>query len=182
MKALLLDGSREGQSLGRFGQLAEQELRTRGYEVETLVLSSLKIAPCKGCFGCWTATPGLCATDDDGRNVARKMISCDLVLMLTPVTFGGYSSELKKALDRSICVALPFLTSVGGSTRHPMRYKHYPEVRVAGVLPKADPESEKIFNLLIERNSRNFHTTGFRGTVFVDVDRPEIQNEIRSFL
>lgn len=31
-----------------------------GRDFEYVDLSALKIAPCVGCFGCWTRTPGRC--------------------------------------------------------------------------------------------------------------------------
>jgi multimeric flavodoxin WrbA len=45
-------------------------------------------------------TPGECVIKDAGCDVARDVSHSDLVILLTPMSFGGYSSELKKAVDR----------------------------------------------------------------------------------
>jgi len=52
------------------------------------VLSNRTLGSCTGCFQCWLKTPGLCVIDDDGRLLAGKFIQSDLVVLLTPVTFG----------------------------------------------------------------------------------------------
>ncbi len=85
------------------------------------------------------------------------MIESDLTIYLTPVTFGGYSSELKGALDRCICIVSPFFTTIGGETHHRVRYEHYPAVVAFGVLPGPDPEQEQIFKALVARNALNLH-------------------------
>jgi multimeric flavodoxin WrbA len=183
MKALILDGSRKGESGLSVGRSAfEQELRRRNYDVETMVLRDVNVAPCKGCFGCWTATPGMCVTADSGREIARKTIGSDLVVMLTPVTFGGYSSELKKVLDRTICLALPTFTTVDGITRHEMRYSRYPKMIMAGFLEKEDPKGEGIFRKLIECNAKNFHASFFRGDVFVGFDPEATRRKVSVLL
>lgn len=74
-----------------------------GWEVEPFILHDMEIHHW-GCFGCWVQTPGVCVIDDAGRDVARAVIQSDLAVFLIPVTFGGYSSELKKAVDRLICL------------------------------------------------------------------------------
>jgi len=45
-------------------------------------------------------------------------------VFFTPVTFGGYSSVLKRALDHIIPTLVPFLVAEGDDTRHPLRYDH----------------------------------------------------------
>jgi hypothetical protein len=99
----------------------------------------------------------LCRIDDTGRSVAASLINSDLVVYLTPVTFGGYSSELKKALDRSICLILPFFTRIDGEVHHQPRYECYPSLLGLGVLPAPDLEQERIFARLVERNAINLH-------------------------
>jgi multimeric flavodoxin WrbA len=72
------------------------ELSGRGWTVEVMPLASMDMAPCRGCFGCWTRSPGECVIDDQGRSVAQGLARADLWVLLTPVTFGGYSSALKR--------------------------------------------------------------------------------------
>ena len=131
--------------------LREARTAIRGYRMRDVPL-----AHCQGCFECWTTTPGLCKTEGDaGREIASAMIKSDLVVILTPVTFGGYSSEIKKAMDRVICLVLPFFRRVGGEVHHSRRYPRYPAIAAVGVLPGPDEEQARIFRTLVERNALN---------------------------
>lgn len=110
-------------------------------------------------------TPGVCVIDDAGRDVARAFIQSDLVIFLTPVAFGGYSSELKKAVNRLICVLSPFFVKIEGEVHHRPRYERYPRLVGVGVLPQADAESERIFTTLVGRNAINMHAPAHAGGV-----------------
>jgi hypothetical protein len=158
MKALILDGGRQGAvaTAGPRRALTDH-LVSAGWTVDAIVLAEHKIAYCLGCFECWTKTPGLCRIDDDGRQVTTAMLASDLVVYLSPVTFGGYSSELKKALDRSICLVSPFFGRIDGEVHHRARYTHYPSLLGVGVLPAPDPAQEEIFARLLVRNALNLH-------------------------
>ena len=116
-----------------------------------------KIAWCSGCFNCWTKTPGVCANHDDGRDVAARWARSDLAVFLTPVTFGGYSSELKKALDHVLPTLLPFMRKRAGDTRHPQRYERSRSLLVVGTVPagQADCAEARTFRRLVERNTLN---------------------------
>ncbi|UCC93439.1 MAG: flavodoxin family protein, partial [Thermoplasmata archaeon] len=159
MKALVFDGAREGEeTLEPVRAVLEAQLVEAGWVVETLQLREMDIAPCTGCFKCWTKTPGVCVTDDVGREVTRKLVRSDLFVILTPVTFGGYSSEVKKALDRSLGWILPYFTKVQGKVHHKPRYKRYPKFMAIGTVPGRDDELEAIFHDLVDRNAINAHS------------------------
>lgn len=159
MKALVLDGSREGDSLTPVAVLGmTSALAGRVDFVELVKPRELAIAPCAGCFGCWTRTPGECVIKDDARDVVGSYVGSDLVVYVTPVTFGGYSSELKKLLDRIILSVLdPRFTVVGGEVHHRLRYRRFPKTVGFGTLPSPDPEAERLFARLVARNGINAH-------------------------
>ena len=110
-------------------------------------------------------TPGNCVINDEGRETTRKAIQSDLMVWLTPVTFGGYSSELKKALDRIIPVLMPYFQTYQGQIHHTMRYKKYPKLLVIGV-QDAGMDYEEIFTALAERNMLNFRPPAHAVSVF----------------
>lgn len=158
MKAVILDGSHTGQSaIDLLGNRIRDQFATQQWTVDRIVLREEKVAYCLGCFECWTKSPGLCRIDDVGRDVATEVINSDLVVFLTPITFGGYSSQLKKVVDRLICLVSPFFTRIEGEVHHRARYKHYPALFGIGVLSQSNPEQEEIFRELITRNSVNLH-------------------------
>lgn len=141
----------------RLQGILASELAERGHRVQAWTLRDEKIAYCIGCFECWTRYPGLCRIDDTGREVTASIINSDLTVYLSPVTFGGYSSELKKALDRSICLILPFFLRVNGEVHHRPRYEKYPRLLGLGVLPAPDRDQEDLFRALLNRNAINLH-------------------------
>jgi len=184
MKAIVLNGTENGDNaLDTVYEILFSELKGMGWEVEPLILHDAKIASCQGCFGCWIKTPGICVIDDTGRDVARAVIQSDLVILLTPVTFGGYSSELKKAVDRLIPLLSPFFMKIEGEIHHKPRYERYPCLVGLGVLPRPDEESERLFETLVSRNALNFHSPAHAGSVVASSQGSEkIREEIRRLL
>src|SRR4030042_6552563 len=103
MNAILLDGSQENDYSGeRVRTTLEAELKSRGWEVEHIVLREKKIGNCAGDFFCWIRSPGVCNVDDDNRTISASIITSDLLVYLTPVTFGGDSSILQRMVGHQI--------------------------------------------------------------------------------
>ena len=178
MKALILDGTRvEETFLDGVHQTLVRRLAAAGCEVRPMALREMEVHHCVGCFGCWVQTPGECMIDDGARDVARAFIASDLVVFFTPVTFGGYSSELKKALDRIICLVSPFFDRFDGEVHHQPRYARYPRLLAVGVLSRPDRESEAIFTTLVERNAINMHAPDHAAVVFHPHQSGEIVEE-----
>jgi hypothetical protein len=184
VKAVILDGSREGDdALNAAHQVIFDELTGDGWDVETFILRELAISYCRGCFECWVHTPGVCVSTGAGRDVPRAVIQSDLTVLLTPVTFGGYSSPLKKAVDHLIGLVSPFFLRIDGETHHKTRYAKYPRLLGVGVMPEADAESERIFTTLVERNAINMHSPAHAaGVVLGRSEDPEIRADVRSLL
>jgi multimeric flavodoxin WrbA len=184
MRAVILNGSRtEDDTLDLLSDMIATEAERSGYEVDNMVLRDMKIGSCIGCFGCWLRTPGICVIDDDGRKVAEKTMGSNLLVYLTQVTFGGYSSELKRAVDRTACPSLlPFLVKFGGEVHHPNRYEKTPTLVVLGVLPSQEQESEELFETLVARNEINKHTHAYSGIVYATDTFGVIQKKVGSVL
>jgi hypothetical protein len=176
--ALILDGGvADGEDTRGVGAIADDVLRCEGWRVTTLTLREIDIAPCLGCFGCWVKTPGVCVIDDAGRDVARQMMQSDLLVFLTPLTFGGYSSELKKALDRWIPNITPLFRLIKGEVHHAKRYARYPRVIGIGLCSdgRADPDEEELFETLVDRNAINLHAPASAACVIDLTDDDEVR-------
>jgi multimeric flavodoxin WrbA len=166
MKAVIFNGAKEGDlTIKAIEKNVADQLAKEKWEVEPIELRDMQIANCLGCFGCWVKTPGTCVINDDGRETTRKAIQSDLLVWLTPVTFGGYSSELKKALDRIIPILLPYFQSYHGQIHHKMRYMKYPKLLVIGV-QESGVDYEETFIALAERNMLNFRSPAHAASVF----------------
>src|SRR4030065_1858536 len=93
MMSVILNGLKNGNRREpQMSRLLVEEISSLGPSADLLNLEGIRIAPCTGCFGCWVKTPGACVIDDPGRDVARAALHCDLLVILTPVTYGGGSS------------------------------------------------------------------------------------------
>jgi len=185
MKALILNGGLEHQAhLMPIQDILESELSSAGWECESLILRQFKVGTCIGCFKCWDTTPGICFQEDQGREITQKAINSDLLVFLTPLTWGGYSSELKKAIERMLGLLHPSFVKIKDSYRHEKRYDNYPSVLgIAVAEGERDSECEQIFKTLIERHSLNWYTPKQRAEVFLDEDEDEeIQKSIKSML
>jgi len=185
MKALILNGSLEHQThLMSIQDMLEGELLNAGWECEALILHQFKVGTCIGCFQCWDTTPGICFQDDQGREITQKAINSDLLVFLTPLTWGGYSSELKKAIERMLGLLHPSFIKIKDSYRHKKRYDTYPSVLgIAVAEGERDSEWDQIFKALIERHSLNWHTPKHRAEVFLDKNEDEeIQKSIKNML
>lgn len=167
MKALILNGEEvDGFSLEHFSKNIREELKTNNYEVEEILLKEKKIADCQGCFDCWVKTPGICIINDYGRDAAEKLINSELLIYLTPVVFGSYSYQLKKALDRMIPLISPFFSKVKGEVHHKKRYANYPSLLAVGLMEDINKEQIEIFKELVERNGINFYSPYVEAEVF----------------
>ena len=154
MKTLILDGSENGDPQAAKVQDA---LLAHLAQAETIVLREHTIGNCAGDFFCWVRSPGMCNTNDDNRVIAAKIAQSDLLVYLTPVTFGGYSAELKRMVDHEIQNILPYFTTIAGQTHHKKRYARYPDLLAIGWMPAPDPQAEAIFHSLVEHNALNMH-------------------------
>ena len=154
MKALILDGSHANDpQVVHIVDALHKQLPV----AETITLREQKIGNCAGDFFCWVRSPGVCNTNDDNRAIAAKIMQSELVIYLTPVTFGGYSSQLKRMVDHQIQNISPFFATINGEIHHQKRYKRYPNLLFIGWMEEPNAQAEAIFRHLVHRNAINMH-------------------------
>lgn len=152
-----------------FQKIIEEELTNVGMDTESLIMNQIEIKTCIGCFNCWDTTPGICSgvKGDSGEEIKKKVINCDLLVFLTPLTFGGYSSELKKIIERLLGTLQPGVFRKKGESHHLKRYEKYPSILAIATTEERDEEEVKLFKHLIERHSLNFHPPIHEAEVFL---------------
>jgi len=159
MKAVLLNGSLATDETGEHVCKALMaQLQCKGWDVEHFALCESRIGNCAGDFFCFIRTPGVCNVNDDNRLIAEALASCDLMVYLTPVKFGGFSSMLKRMVDHQIQNISPFFARVAGETHHARRYKQNPNLLVVGWMNKPDANKEAVFRHLVQRLALNWHS------------------------
>lgn len=153
---------------------SESHLREFGLQVETVRLRDKRIGQCRGCYDCWVRTPGQCIIDDDAKEVMRSFVNSQVIVLLTPVTFGGHSSQLKKILDRLLGCTLPYLERCGGETRHPRRYDAAQRMVFVGLLPQRDHEAQATYRELSKMNALSFRATAWAMALVFSNERTEM--------
>ena len=134
MEILLINGSPKGKRSNSL-RLAEKFLQgfkagmkaSEGeFSVEEIELASMNIGACKGCFGCWKNTPGVCCIKDDMQFLLPKILNADMIVWSFPLYYFNVPGMLKNMIDRQLPLILPFMkenTSGHGSGSHEARYE-----------------------------------------------------------
>ena len=141
-------------------------------DIKYIDLSSMKIANCVGCFGCWTKTPGKCVIRDDATKVYPYIAESSSVIYVSHIKYGGYDSVMKTMIERAIPI---------GETHHVQRNVATKEATIIAY-GDTDREEQEIFRQLVERNARNMNFGKYE-IVFVteqDVEKA-VQNELKKW-
>jgi hypothetical protein len=123
MKALAILGSPRGKtsSSSRAAEHFTTGLRAAGYEIEEIMLCDRDIKPCRGCFTCWTKTPGTCVHRDDMDILLPALLRTQLIVYAFPLYIYSVPGIVKNFLDRQIPLFRPELVERNGITAHPPR-------------------------------------------------------------
>ena len=123
MRVLVLNGSPSSERGATFGVLTPflDGMKKAGADVEVVHVAKLKVNPCRGCFTCWTTTPGKCIHSDDMEDLLPKMDQADIFVFATPVYVDGMTGTLKTVIDRSIPLDSGKVVLKDGHCRHPRR-------------------------------------------------------------
>ncbi|MDL1982422.1 MAG: NAD(P)H-dependent oxidoreductase [Deltaproteobacteria bacterium] len=177
-KIVILDGTGTGDDYlaAPFSVLTDL-LDYDNADVKCYHLKEIKLAHCDGCFGCWIKTPGICVKSDEQREIIQTIIRSDMIILFTPVTFGGYSSVLKIIVDRFIPLILPFFGKYYGEIHHSPRYTSYPRLVGIGVQRNFEKAEADLFKALVGRNAINFHAPSFAADVFSSEEDNETLNK-----
>ncbi len=149
-------------------------IRNDGHEADQVLLRDTKIKPCTGCFSCWLKTPGLCSIKDEAREVSRRYIHANHVILASPLMMGFVSSQLKNAMDRNVPLVHPHLEEVGGEVHHKKRYDAYPVISfILEKEPFTDEEDIAIMTDIFRREAINVRSSlGF--VHFTDTPAEEV--------
>ena len=104
MKALVLMGSpRKNGNTAALLKPFCKEVEDGGAEVETVWLYDKDIRPCVACRSCqrdWSVFG--CAQQDDVQEIFDKVLTCDLLVLATPIYSWYCTPPMKALLDRLV--------------------------------------------------------------------------------
>lgn len=147
-------------------------------EIKYFDLSSMKIANCMGCFGCWTKTPGKCVIRDDATQVYPCIAKSDSLIYISRIKYGGYDSTMKTMLERAIPVQQAFIRIHNGETHHVQRDVTLKDATII-VYGETDAEEQDIFRNLVSRNAQNM---SFRSHEIIFVNEQELEQTVQKTL
>lgn len=140
-------------------------------------LSEKKISPCGACMLCQIKTPGICIKKDDMEHLLPLYVCSDVVVFVTPLVCGGYSSVYKKFLDRICPVLTACFEKRFDETWHIPRYKKRPVVIGAGIMDEINSDKE-IFERLFIRNMKQLFIENYSFFVFSEKnDMPQLKTQ-----
>ena len=88
------------------------------HDISVMNIFEKKIAPCRGCFGCWQLKNKHCVIDDDHNRIHDFYPEMDLIIWSFPLYCYGIPSHIKAVLDRTIPLNQMKMEIVDGRTRH----------------------------------------------------------------
>jgi len=145
MKVLAINGSpRKKGNTARVLGWVEEELRSRGHEVEHVHIDDYKLEGCIGCYQCQEDPEVLyCTRPDAGVEIYGRMKASDAVVYATPLYCWGFTSQIKPLIDRHLCLS----TGYGNPSTHK---SHVEGRRVALLVTAAGDEGKGNTELLPE--------------------------------
>lgn len=155
MSIVILDAM-EGES--NISITLKDKLLKADEELAYFKLEDMSILPCRSCGACGFKSPGKCVVKDEAHEILGAMARGNIIVMLTPIRFGGYSSTLKKAVDKFMNLCLPSYTVKHGHLLHPARYGSKSIVAI-GIKEGDSGEQEESFKKLIENNALNLQAS-----------------------
>ncbi len=176
MKVVILDGMESENPVENIlKELLEDGVEAFSY----FKLKDMNILPCKSCGACSYKNVGKCIFNDHSHDILRALAPCDMVVMVTPVRFGGYGSQLKKASDKLPLMAIPTFMVKEGHLLHPPRYGTKSLLAI-GFMEEDSQAQEESFRTLIANNGLNLQYKHKTLMFKASEDGAKIKNEIEN--
>lgn len=161
MKIIAFNGSPRGRRSATQAIVKEflDGAAEAGAEVETVLLADRKIGHCRGCFTCWTKTPGVCVIKDDMAELLPKLKEPDIVVFATPLYVDNVSGLMKNFLDRTVPQVDPFFEKdPQGEWRHVKGEGRDPKIVVISNCGFPEQTHFQTLKLFFRRLARNMHS------------------------
>lgn len=178
MKVMAINSSPRTQGESRSEQLLlnlVEGMKQEGAQVEVINLREYNIKFCRGCYTCWTKTPGNCPLKDDmSSDLFPRWTAADIVIYSSPLYYRGFAAQLQAFIERTLPSYKPFIVSNGEKSGHPPRVK-FPDFVVLSAA--GFPELSE-FQLLSDWCKVNFDTNHSR--LLAEIYRPGAQSLTQS--
>ncbi len=145
------------------------------HELTQLKLRDMDIGYCRCCASC---AKGECMLKDQGIEVVNSYKDSEVIIFLTPIKYGAYSKNLKKAVDRLLPIGSAFLQIKEGYMIHKMPYNNKIFL-VIGIGDKHSQMEEEAFKALVKANYINFDAKSYKTLFIYSEDSSSSLNKIQ---
>lgn len=159
------------------GKRLYEQIKAKGLDSQYISTIGLNIKPCYSCGGCSTKTYGKCVLDDDIDPILRKVVCTDKLVFVTPVTWGSYSSNLKKVFDRTAVLGDSHYYVKKGELVKGMRCK-IKQLFAIGIKDNCSTEEKDAFYELLHENVKIMNISGKAFVVNEESEIDSIVEEI----
>lgn len=147
------------------------------HEIKHLKLREMNIGYCRCCDAC--SKLHRCVQKDEGIDIVEGYKDNEVIIYLTPIKYGAYSKELKKAIDRTLPIGDAKLLVKEGYMIHKIIYNNK-KVIVIGVLEKENKDAERSFSSLVKANYYNMDWKSYNQVILYNNSKEdELENKIK---
>ncbi len=135
-------------------------------DVKEIDLLNSNIKPCRGCYRCWSTTPGKCVIRDDMDQFMELFLESDIIFLATPMYHYTMNCEMLKFLERTLPFSeYGFNGSPLGLMRNSIRYPEKWKNKKLGLLTCGAFKEEENFSAITKTfyliaNGMNLDTCG----------------------
>lgn len=106
-----------------------------GADIQRVDLTTIDLRACRGCFTCWTGTPGRCVQIDAMAPLLDDFLAADAVLIASPVYAFSVTSAVKRFMERTLPLIQPGVELTPDGVEHNLwRHPGRGPRRFAGLL------------------------------------------------
>lgn len=139
-------------------------MRHGGAKIDMALLARKKMELCRGCFTCYSVTPGQCVHNDDMPALVERIRSADMMVLATPVYLDGMTSLAKAFIDRLVVFLDPRFTADDEGLVHPLRMRFPGKLFLVSVCGYPGLHNFDPLTLHMKRIARNLHSE-FSGAI-----------------
>lgn len=141
------------------GKRLYKTLHTKTNDVQYISVSNLNISTCYNCNYCHTKEYGKCCIKDDMQQLLYEVAKATHTILVCPLSFGSYSSKIKKAFDRLVVLGDTHYYEVNGELVKGTNTAQG-GIWAIGVKDHCNLEEEKLFTHLVEENRKIMNVKG----------------------
>ncbi len=106
---------------------------------------------CKGCYVCWTKTPGRCIYRDAMDELLNDFLRADIVMLATPLYHYTMNCEMFRFFERTLPLSIPtFEHSSDGVMKNGVRYPERWSNKKIGLITCGGFKGEENFSAMIQ--------------------------------